>query len=71
MLKSLLFEMIGRPHDTSISSATVNANSDAKKRRKSENGADSDWEFLMGLEGKQEGKIANFGDSMILTFLSR
>lgn len=46
MFKNLLLEMMGRPHEVSHSSSS-SAIVDPKKRRKSENGTDSDWEFLL------------------------
>ncbi|KAG5683225.1 hypothetical protein PVAND_012519 [Polypedilum vanderplanki] len=49
MFKNLLFEMIGRPHGVSHSSSS-NAITDPKKRRKSENGSDSDWEYLISIK---------------------
>jgi anaphase-promoting complex subunit 1 len=48
LFKTMLYELIGRPHEISnySSSTTVNA----KKRRKNEeNGADSDWEYLLNV----------------------
>lgn len=48
MFKTLLMEMIGRPHEPNGSNATVSV--DAKKRRKSENGTNSDWEYLISTE---------------------
>lgn len=48
LFKNLLMEMIGRPRDTSCSS-NANCTSDSKKRRKSDNGSSSDWEYLEAL----------------------
>lgn len=61
MFKKMIFEMIGRPHETSTSSSGTTANIDAKKRRRSENGADSDWEFLLNYE-KPNFKDSNNDD---------
>lgn len=49
MFKSLLMEMMGRPHEVSNCS-TSNTTIGAKKRRKSENGTNLDWEYLLQAE---------------------
>lgn len=49
LFKNLLMEMIGRPHGVSGSSNS-NAVAGAKKRRKSENGTNADWEYLISLD---------------------
>ncbi|CRK87591.1 CLUMA_CG001388, isoform A [Clunio marinus] len=46
LFKNLLMEMMGRPHEVS-SSSNSNVTIGAKKRRKSENGTNSDWEYLL------------------------
>lgn len=48
LFKAMLYELIGRPHEVSSSSSSTTIN--AKKRRKNEeNGADSDWEYLLNV----------------------
>lgn len=61
MFKSLLLEMMGRPHEVSHSSSS-SAIVDPKKRRKSENGADSDWEFLLDIHNSHSTKTASEND---------
>lgn len=48
LFKNLLMEMMGRPHEVSCSSSNVTIG--AKKRRKSENGTNADWEYLLTAE---------------------
>ena len=49
LFKNLLSEMMGRPHEVSCCSTAV-PSAGAKKRRKSENGTNSDWEFLLSVD---------------------
>lgn len=49
MFKGMLLEMMGRPHELSNSSSS-NITVGAKKRRRSENGTNSDWEYLLSAE---------------------
>ena len=49
MFKNLLIEMMGRPHEVS-SCSNSNVTVGAKKRRKSENGTNADWDYLFTAE---------------------
>lgn len=49
LFKDLLMDMMGRPHEVS-SSSSVNVSVGAKKRRKSENGTNADWEYLLAAD---------------------
>lgn len=49
LFKNLLMETMGRPREVS-GSMNTNPTAIAKKRRKSENGANSDWEYLTSIE---------------------
>lgn len=49
LFKNLLMETMGRPHEVS-GSANSNPSADAKKRRKSENGTNADWDFLVSID---------------------
>lgn len=51
LFKNLFMEMMGRPHEVSNCSSN-NATSDAKKRRKSENGTNADWEYLVATKSQ-------------------
>lgn len=60
MFKNLLMEMIGRPHEVSNCSSS-NITIGAKKRRKSENGTNSDWEYLFAVEN-HSGRVCDEED---------
>lgn len=65
LFKCLLMEMMGRPHEVSSCSSST-AIVGAKKRRKSENGTNSDWEYLLafrgiaGKDGDDEEMVHNY-----------
>lgn len=61
MFKNLLLEMMGRPHEVSHSSSS-SAIVDPKKRRKSENGTDTDWEFLLNINNSHPTKSVENDD---------
>lgn len=61
LFKNLLFEMMGRPREISSSSA-ANVSIDAKKRRKSENGTNADWEYLLATDHRNMSQDGNHED---------
>lgn len=67
MFKNLLMDMMGRPHEVSGCS-TATAYVDAKKRRKSENGTNADWEYLLNTENQSSNDRENEDHEMLQNY---